>query len=819
MTKYKITGMTCAACSARVEKAISSVSGVDVCNVNLLTNSATVDGDFSQSDIFAAVKKAGYGISLTDEKNVNKSKTDNNLKPLILRLVFSSVFLIVLLYFSAGINIFNFPLPAKIQNNYLFIGIIQLLLTSVIMVINQRFFINGWNGIKNKSLNMDTLVSLGAGASFIYSCYSLFALSNAYFYNDFKKAEYFSKEFYFESAAMILTLISIGKLLESYSKGKTTNAIEDLKNLAPLTVNVYINGTEKQIDIKELKKDDIFIVRPGESFPADAQIIKGETAVDESAVSGESLPVDKGINDSVFCGTINISGTVECKTQKAGEESSLFKVIKMVEDAAATKAPIARIADKISGYFVPIVVLISIITFFVWMIFAKSISFSLARSVSVLVISCPCALGLATPVAVMVGSGVGAKHGILFKSAQVLENAGKINAVVFDKTGTLTFGEPQVTDVLTFNGVDKEELLKYAYSLENSSSHPLSKAVCQYAENLNIKLLKCDNFKNFPGCGIKGTVESQNITSGNYSFICKTAVLNNEIENFSLNLSLSGKTPLFFMKNDVIIGIIAVADKIRPESKKAAKMLKKEKIKTFMLTGDNKNTALSVCKEIGIDSVFSELLPANKVKKIKEIKKDNFVAMVGDGINDAPALSTADIGIAIGAGTDIAIDSADIILMKNSPYDVFFAIKLSKAVIKTIYQNLFWAFFYNIIGIPLAAGVFIPFFGLKLSPMFAAAAMSFSSICVIGNALKLNSFRIKSKGEKIKMEKTVYIEGMMCTHCSSHVKAALEKLPEIDNADVDYQNGTAIIKLNSDIFDEKIKNVIENEGYKFIKII
>lgn len=804
MRNFDITGMSCAACSARVEKAVSKLDGVDSCSVNLLTNSMMVDGSATDIEIIAAVNEAGYGASLKGSKNQEKI-ADTETDTLKHRLWWSVGFLIVLMYFSMGYTMWNFPLPSYFEQNPISIGIIQLILTVIIMVINQKFFISGFKSLFKGSPNMDSLVALGSGASFIYSTYILFVMVAS------KHQQHFIHEFYFESAAMILTLITVGKMLEARSKGKTTNAIKSLMDMAPKTATVIRNNTETIIEAKDVKKGDIFIVRPGSTIPVDGIILEGTTAIDESALTGESIPVDKAQGDKVSAATLNKSGFIKCEATKVGEDTTLSQIIKLVSDASASKAPIAKIADKVSGIFVPIVIVIAFLATAIWLLLGQSIGFALARGISVLVISCPCALGLATPVAIMVGSGVGAKNGILFKTASSLEETGKAKIVVFDKTGTITEGTPSVTDIIPV-GITENELLKIAYSIEKNSEHPLAKAIVKKAENLNLTADTVENFTALSGNGVTAVLNGKKIFGGSLKFISEQVEIPDDYKKEADTLSGQGKTPLLFA-DDRLLGIIAVSDTIRKDSSSAINELKNMGIQTIMLTGDNEKTANAIAKLAGIDKVIAGVLPDGKENVIKTLKETGKTIMVGDGINDAPALTRADIGIAVGAGTDIAIDAADVVLMKSNLSEIPSAIRLSKYTLRNIKQNLFWAFIYNTIGIPLAAGLLIPL-GITLNPMFGAAAMSLSSFCVVTNALRLNL--IKNKKEEKTMEKTVKIEGMMCPHCEARVKAILEELPEVIEATTSHEKGTAVITLSKDIPNEKLKEVIEAQGYKVL---
>ncbi len=806
MKKFHITGMSCASCSARVEKAVDSVTGVKEVNVSLLTNSMTVEGNFRDEDIISAVKNAGYGASLKGE---NKDEKEN----LLLRFLSSIVFLLLLMYISMGHVMWGWELPRGLENP-VFLGIIEFILTAIIMTINRKFFVNGFKGIIKKAPNMDTLVSLGSGAAFIYSLFVLFMIIKASNDGDLNSAKHLLHDLYFESAAMILALITLGKFLEAKAKGKTTNAIKRLIDLTPKVATVIKDGKEIQVDAALLKVGDIFSVKPGEMIPADGIITEGESSLDEASLTGESNPVDKKAGDRVLASSINQWGYILCRAEKVGEETALGQVIRLVEDATLTKAPIARVADKVSGIFVPVVTGISLVTFLIWIMLTGEVGYALARAISVLVISCPCALGLATPVAIMVGSGVGAKGGILFKTAFSLEESGRCNIVALDKTGTITEGEMSVTDI---SGED--ELLSLAYSLEKKSEHPLSKAICKFAEKKNTPLLPVSDFSSVAGSGLMGEIEGKIIKGGKRGFIN----IPHEALNVAEALENQGKTVVFFERNGEYLGLIAVSDKIKKDSKEAISVLKKMGIRVVMLTGDNERTAAFISKEAGISEVYSNLLPKDKEEKIKALKNEGKVLMVGDGINDAVALTRANIGVAIGNGTDIAIDSADIVLMKNSLKDVYRLINLSSATLKNIHENLFWAFFYNTLGIPIAAGVFVPL-GITLNPMIGAFAMSLSSLFVVFNALRLN-FADTEKPKKIKKSKkkeektveiTIKIEGMMCVHCSGRVKKALEELPEVAEALVSHEDGTAALKLSKDIDVKILQKIIEDAGYKVI---
>lgn len=830
MEQFNVTGMSCAACSARVEKAVSKVDGVSSCSVSLLTNSMGVEGTAKADDIIKAVEDAGYGASLKNDREKSAKSVDSDaLKdtetPKIKkRLIASIIFLAVLMYISMGHMMWNFPLPSFLAENHIAMGLVQLLLTGIIMVINQHFFISGFKGIIHRSPNMDTLVALGSGAAFIYSTYALFAMTNAQLNGDMQAVMGYMHEFYFESAAMILTLITVGKMLEAHSKGKTTDALKGLMNLAPKTAVIVKDGVETEVSIDSVQKDDIFVVRPGESIPVDGIILEGSSAVNESALTGESIPADKNVGDKVSAATINQSGFIRCKAERVGEDTTLSQIIRMVSDAAATKAPIAKIADKVSGIFVPLVIIIAIITAVIWLLIGDPFGSALQKAISVLVISCPCALGLATPVAIMVGNGVGARNGILFKTAVSLETSGNINIVALDKTGTITSGEPKVTDIVTSDGISEAELLQTAFTLECKSEHPLAKAIIGKAEEMQITRQEISNFQILAGNGLSGTLENTLVAGGNLNFISSRAEIVSEIKAKAEQLAENGKTPLFFSKGNKLLGIIAVADVIKEDSPRAIKELRDMGIKVVMLTGDNVKTADAIGKQAGVDEVIAGVLPDGKEKVIQKLKMQGKVAMVGDGINDAPALTSADVGIAIGAGTDIAIDAADIVLMKSRLSDVPAAIRLGRSTLRNIHENLFWAFIYNIIGIPLAAGLFIPIFGWGLNPMFGAAAMSLSSFCVVTNALRLNFVKIhsakrdkkiKSK-EKKKMTKTMKIEGMMCPHCEARVKQVLEALSEVESVVASHEKGTAELILNKEISDEILKKTVEEQGYKVL---
>ena len=813
MKKFDIIGMSCASCSARIEKSVSKVKGVSKCSVNLLTNSMNVDGNFSDSDIINAVIEAGYEVG---SKNNQKNKEiDIQTKKIFLRLILSLILLLILMYFSMGRMMFNMPLPAYFENNPLANGLTQMILSLSILIINNKFFVSGFRSIMKKSPNMDTLVSIGSGASFIYSTYSLFQMSNEYINSNIDLAKSFLHELYFESAAMILVLITLGKLLEEYSKGKTTNALNNLMDLKPKTAIILSDGVEKEIPANELKIDDIFIVKPGGNIPADGVVIEGYSAVDESTLTGESIPVEKEVGNEIKASTINQSGYLKCKVTKIGEDTTISQIIKMVGDAAASKAPIAKTADKVSGIFVPVVIIIAVITTIVWLLMDYSLSFALSRGISVLVISCPCSLGLATPVAIMVGNGVGAKNGILFKNAASLESAGKIKTIALDKTGTITTGEPYVTDILTYN-INQKDFLETIYSLEKNGEHPLARAICEKAKSEGISTFNVTDFKAHPGNGVSAQISDKIIYGGSLKFINSIVSVSEDIKKTASDFAKEGKTPLLFVSDNELIGIVSIADKVKDDSKKAITIMKKIGLRVVMLTGDNKETGLAVKEQTGIDEVISDVLPQDKAKYIMDFKKRAKTAMVGDGINDAPALTSADVGIAIGAGTDIAIESADIVLMKNSLLDAVNAIKLSRKTLKNIRENLFWAFIYNIIGIPIAAGVLIPAYNIKLEPMFAAAAMSLSSFCVVINALRLNTFKCYEKEIK-QMETMIKIDGMMCPHCEARVKSALELLDGVTEVIPDHTKKNAVIKHTKEVSLETIKKVIYEQGYTVIE--
>lgn len=838
MKQFDVTGMSCAACSSKVEKAVSAVDGVSSCAVNLLTNSMTVEGVASENDIISAVEKAGYGASVKgrEKKTVDDADSlkDTETPKIRNRLIWSVVFLIPLMYISMGHMMWGWKLPSFFDGNHIAMGLAEFILTVIIMVINQKFFINGFKGIIHKSPNMDTLVALGSFASFAYSTVVLFLMTDAQVKGDADRVMSLMHEFYFESAAMILTLITVGKMLEAYSKGKTTDALKSLMNLAPKTAMLIRDEKEVEVPIEEVNIGDIFAVKPGESIPVDGVIIDGETAVDESALTGESLPIDKIAGDKVSGATINQSGYIKCKATRVGEDTTLSQIIKMVSDASATKAPIAKIADKVSGVFVPAVITVSLITLALWLLVGKDFGYVLARAISVLVISCPCALGLATPVAVMVGSGKGAKLGILFKTATSLEETGRIQIVALDKTGTITKGEPKVTDVIA-GQTDEKTLLTLAYSLEQKSEHPLAKAVCEYGKENGLKLISSTEFKAIAGNGLSAKIDGREIFGGSLKFISSFVDVESEMKQKAKELSENGKTPLLFASENKLLGIIAVADVIKEDSPKAIKELQNMGIRVVMLTGDNEKTAGAIAKQVGVDAVVSDVLPDGKEKVIKELMKYGKVAMVGDGINDAPALTRADVGIAIGAGTDVAVDAGDIVLMNSKLTDVSSAIRLSRATLTNIYENLFWAFIYNIIGIPLAAGVWIPIFGWTLNPMFGAAAMSLSSFCVVTNALRLNLVNVhspkhdkKKKAVDICLDTTVKnkeennmvtikVEGMMCPHCEAAVNKALEAIDGVESASASHEKGEVAVTLSKDVDIAVLESAITDAGYKVVK--
>ena len=846
MEQYNVTGMSCAACSSRVEKAVSHVPGVTSCSVSLLTNSMGVEGTASEADIIAAVEEAGYGASVKGSagQKVSPSEAaealaDHETPVLKKRLIASVGFLLVLMYFSMGHMMWGWPIPAWFEDNHIAMGLLQLLLAGIVMVINQKFFISGFKSLWHKAPNMDTLVALGSMASFVWSVYVLFAMTRAQVDGNMDAVMDYMMDFYFESAAMILTLITVGKMLEARSKGKTTDALKSLMKLAPKTAVVIRSGQETTVPIEQVRKGDIFVVRPGENIPVDGIVLEGSSAVNESALTGESIPVDKAAGDTVSAATVNQSGFIRCEATHVGEDTTLSQIIKMVSDAAATKAPIAKIADKVSGIFVPAVIAIAVITTLVWLIAGQTFGYALARGISVLVISCPCALGLATPVAIMVGNGMGAKHGILFKTAVSLEETGRVQIVALDKTGTITSGQPEVTDILPAEGFTEKELLTLALSLEKKSEHPLARAVLKKAEALSLTAADAEDFQALPGNGLSGKVNGETLTGGNMKFISSQVTVPASLRKKAVELAEQGKTPLLFARGNQLAGIIAVADVIKEDSPRAVKELQNMGIRVVMLTGDNEKTANAIGRQAGVDQVIAGVLPDGKESVIRSLKEKGKVAMVGDGINDAPALTRADIGIAIGAGTDIAIDAADVVLMKSRLSDVPAAIRLSRATLRNIHENLFWAFFYNIIGIPLAAGVWIPIFGWTLNPMFGAAAMSLSSFCVVTNALRLNLFKIHdaSKDKKIKQmvsidtenpynenknEKenqtmvkiTVNVEGMMCPHCEAHVNEAVKAAFQAEDVVSSHEKKTTVFTVPERVDEDKIREVIKNAGYE-----
>ena len=850
MEQFNVTGMSCAACSARVEKAVKSVPGVTGCSVSLLTNSMGVEGTAEDAAIIRAVEQAGYGAS--PKKAAAAASTsaeldalaDHETPKLKRRLIASLGFLLVLMYFSMGHMMWGWPLPRWFDGNHIAMGLVQLLLAGIVMVINQKFFINGFKGLVHRSPNMDTLVAMGSMASFVWSTYALFAMTDAQLHGNEELVMHYMMEFYFESAAMILTLITVGKMLEARSKGKTTDALKSLMKLAPKTATLLRDGTEVTVPIEQVQKEDIFVVRPGENIPVDGIVLEGSSAVNESALTGESIPVDKAVGDKVSAATTNQSGYLQCRATRVGEDTTLAQIIRMVSDAAATKAPIAKIADTVSGFFVPAVISIAVVTTLVWLLLGRDVGYALARGISVLVISCPCALGLATPVAIMVGNGLGAKNGILFKTAAALEEAGRTRIVALDKTGTITCGEPTVTDLLPAEGVTETELLTLAAALEGRSEHPLARAVLAYAEEKQLELPSVTDFTALPGNGLTAKLEGKEIFGGNAAFIGTKVSIPAALQTQAAALAAQGKTPLFFGGAGRLLGVIAVADTIKEDSPQAIRELRNMGIRVVMLTGDNQRTAEAIGRQAGVDEVIAGVLPEGKEAVIRQLQKYGKVAMVGDGINDAPALTRADTGIAIGAGTDVAIDAADVVLMNSKLSDVPAAIRLSRAALRNIHENLFWAFIYNIIGIPLAAGVFIPF-GLTLNPMFGAAAMSLSSFCVVSNALRLNLFDVHStkrdhppkhvpalpaalvqpaaeedttQKEETAMKKTLTVEGMMCPHCEARVKKALEALPQVDEAVVSHEAGTAIVTLNAEVDDEVLKKAVEAQDYPVTSI-
>ena len=837
MEQYTVTGMSCAACSARVEKAVSGVDGVSSCSVSLLTNSMGVEGNASPEAIIRAVEEAGYGAAkggsgtaLTSPDSAKDNLTDKDTPVLKKRLTASALFLIILMYLSMGHMMWGWPLPSAIADNQVGMGLLQLLLTGIIMFIKPKFFISGFRSLLRRAPNMDTLVALGSAAAFVYSTYALFAMTDAQLHGDSNAVMSYMHEFYFESAAMILTLITVGKMLEARSKGKTTDALKGLMRLSPKTATILHNGTETVVSVDQVKQGDLFVVRPGESIPVDGIVLEGHSAVNESALTGESIPADKEPGSVVSAATVNQSGFLKCEASRVGEDTTLSQIIRMVSDAAATKAPIAKAADKVSGFFVPTVITVSLITAILWLIAGEGIGFALARGISVLVISCPCALGLATPVAIMVGNGIGAKNGILFKTAVSLEEAGKVDIIALDKTGTITNGSPKVTDVIPADDVKREDLLFFAGTLEQKSEHPLARAILDYVEEQKIPCAETTDFTALPGNGLTAFYQNKPLKGGSLSFIKSLLTIPEKEEQQALKLASEGKTPLFFTRGTKLLGMIAVADVIKTESPQAVRELKNMGIRVIMLTGDNEQTAEAIGMLAGVDEVIAGVLPDGKERVIRRLKAKGKVAMVGDGINDAPALTRADIGLAIGAGTDIAIDAADIVLMKSRLTDVPAAIRLSRATLRNIHENLFWAFFYNVVGIPLAAGIWIPLFHWELNPMFAAAAMSLSSFCVVTNALRLNLCRIhdpakdkrraskNKKTEESEMTKTLKIEGMMCEHCEARVKKCLEALPGVETAEVSHANGTAVVTASDTVSDETLKKAVEEQDYKVISV-
>ena len=833
MEQYNVTGMSCAACSARVEKAVNAVPGVTSCSVSLLTNSMGVEGTASSAEIIQAVQKAGYGASpkgQAKQESQEDALADHETPRLKKRLIYSLGFLAVLMYFSMGHMMFGWPLPAWFHGNHVAMGLVQLLLAGIIMVINQKFFISGFTALKNKAPNMDSLVALGSMASFVWSVYALFAMTDAQVHGNMDGVMMYMDEFYFESAAMILTLITVGKMLEARSKGKTTDALKGLMKLAPKTAVLVKDGKEVTVPIDQVRKGDEFVVRPGENIPVDGVVLEGTGAVNESALTGESIPVDKAPGDGVSAATVNQSGFLRCRATRVGEDTTLSQIIRMVSDAAATKAPIAKIADKVSGVFVPTVIAIAIITTVVWLLLGQSFAYALARGISVLVISCPCALGLATPVAIMVGNGVGAKNGILFKTAVSLEQTGKTNIVVLDKTGTITEGAPKVTDLVPEQGISEEELLALSLALEAKSEHPLAKAILAEGEKKDMTPANLEDFEALPGNGLRGKLAGEELLGGSLKYVSALVPVSQEMSDRAQTLAEQGKTPLLFAKDGKLLGIVAVADTIKADSGEAIRQLKNMDIRVVMLTGDNARTAKAIGAQAGVDQVISDVLPDGKEAVVRRLKSKGKVAMVGDGINDAPALTRADTGIAIGAGADVAIDAADVVLMKSSLLDVPAAIRLSRSTLRNIHENLFWAFFYNVIGIPLAAGCYAHW-GLTLNPMFGAAAMSLSSFCVVTNALRLNLCKLYDGGRDHKaretkkrqtqedsLEKTIHVEGMMCGHCENAVKTALEKLEGVASAEADHETGIAQVVLKKEVPNAILKKAVEDEGYQVTNI-
>jgi len=846
MEQYTVTGMSCAACSARVEKAVSQVEGVTSCSVSLLTNSMGVEGSASPEAIVGAVEKAGYGAERkgkgdsgqSDSLGKEESALQDRETPLLKkRLGVSLVFLLILMYFSMGHMMWNWPVPQWLEKNHVAMGILQLLLTVIIMVINQKFFVSGFQSLWHRAPNMDTLVALGATAAFGYSVYALFAMTDAQLGGNHEMVMAYMHEFYFESAAMILTLITLGKMLEAHSKGKTTDALKGLMKLAPKVATVERDGVEQEVSVSQVKKGDVFLVRPGENIPVDGRVLEGSSAVNESALTGESIPVDKEPGDGVSAATLNQSGFLRCEATRVGEDTTLSQIIQMVSDAAATKAPIAKVADKVSGVFVPAVIGIAVLTMAVWLLCGQTVGFALARGISVLVISCPCALGLATPVAIMVGNGVGARQGIMFKTAVSLEETGKMEMVVLDKTGTITTGEPSVTDILPWGKATEEELLGTAYSLEQKSEHPLAGAIVSYAKEHGISSEEAEDFRAIPGNGLSGKIYGETAAGGNLSFMKEQFSVPEELVTQGDALANQGKTPLYFGREGELLGMIAVADVMKEDSPQAITELKNMGIQVTMLTGDNERTARAIGEMAGVDRVIAGVLPDGKEEKIRELQQRGKVAMVGDGINDAPALTRADMGIAIGAGTDVAVDAADVVLMKSKLRDVPAAIRLSRATLRNIHENLFWTFFYNVIGIPLAAGVWIPVFGWQLNPMFGAAAMSLSSFCVVTNALRLNLCRVYDdrrdgkrhckkrkidtafvEKEDMTMTKTMNIEGMMCGHCEARVKKCLEAIPQVELAEVSHEKNQAVVTLKEAVEDDVLKKAVEDQDYQVVSV-
>ena len=832
MKQYTVTGMSCAACSARVEKAVSKVPGVISCSVSLLTNSMGVEGTAAESEVIRAVEEAGYGAQSKDapaaapSMQAQEDALADRETPKLKRRLFASLgFLLLLMYISMGHMMWGFPLPGFLRDNHVGMGLAQMLLAAVVMLINQKFFISGFKSLWRRAPNMDTLVALGSTASFVWSVYALFAMTVAQARGDGAAVMTYMHEFYFESAAMILTLITVGKMLEARSKGKTTDALKSLMKLAPQTATLLRDGKETEVPIQEVRQGDVFVVRPGENIPVDGVVLSGSSAVNEAALTGESIPVDKAEGDNVSAATVNQSGFLQCRATRVGQDTTLSQIIQMVSDAAATKAPIAKVADKVSGVFVPVVISIAIVTTLIWLLMGKEFAYALARGISVLVISCPCALGLATPVAIMVGNGLGARHGVLFKTAVSLEEAGKTQIVALDKTGTITQGQPQVTDVALAAGVSEQELWSAACALEQKSEHPLARAVVAYAREKGLTAPEAQDFSALPGNGLTGTLNGEKLLGGSQKFISGQATVPQSLLAQAEKLAGEGKTPLFFARDGQALGIIAVADTLKADSPEAIRQLRNMGIRVVMLTGDNERTAQAVGRQAGVDEVIAGVLPEGKEQVIRRLRRQGKTAMVGDGINDAPALTRADMGIAIGAGTDIAIDAADVVLMNSKLTDVAAAVRLSRATLRNIHENLFWAFIYNVIGIPLAAGVFIPLFGWTLNPMFGAAAMSLSSFCVVSNALRLNFFdlystkrdkKMKAKKERKTMEKTLKIEGMMCTHCSGRVQKALEAIDGVESAQVSHETGTAVVTLSGAVADDVLKKAVTDAGYEVV---